>query len=341
MHRSLLRERTTKPLPPSNKVFHLYKSIVAYLRNDQIRAAPSSAPTEHPKANVSAHGAEPFAKQIVKDGLRLLRGSFPVLFAAVPCSADAAAWVQKPGEGLVIYSVDTYRSSKAWDDDGHSQSSPTYRKLEFNPYLEYGVTDKTTVGANAFLLHVQQDGSGRNSGLGDVELFVRRLLHTDGWDSLSTQLLVKIPGGYDKNAVLPLGAGQVDVEARILYGRGGVYETSAGEKKSWYYNVEAAYRKRFDGPVDELHIDLTAAWRPVKPWTVEIKQGNIMALESTPTTTATTVNRWSDYDLHKVTVDAIYEFSPTLSSNFGVSYDFMGRNAGQGISPFVAIWQRI
>ena len=143
----------------------------------------------------------------------------------------AAAWTQKAGEGLAIVKIGGYESDRYWDNDSQLRRSPAYRKLELNPYVEYGVNDRATVGANSFLLRVEQEGDGSNSGVGDVELFGRYRLHTDGWDSLSAQALLKITAGYDEDEVVPLGAGQFDVEGRFLYGRGGIYESSGGRNR--------------------------------------------------------------------------------------------------------------
>lgn len=251
----------------------------------------------------------------------------------------AAAWTQKAGEGLAIVKLGGYESNRYWDNGSHRRRSPIYRKLELNPYVEYGVTDRATVGANAFLLRVEQEGGGNNSGVSDVELFGRYRLHTDGWDSWSAQALLKIPAGYDKDEVVPLGAGQFDVEGRLLYGRGGVYESSGGQK-SWYYDVEIAYRKRMGEPADEFRIDWSAGWRPRPAWTLEFKQENIFAASHDATTPGTLAGRWSDYDLHKATLGAIYQISRTLFGNAGLTHDLAGRNAGQGTAPFIAVWKR-
>ena len=77
----------------------------------------------------------------------------------------AAAWTQKAGEGLAIVKLGGYENNRYWDNGSHRRRSPSYRKLELNPYVEYGVTDRATVGANAFLLRVEQEGGGNNSGV--------------------------------------------------------------------------------------------------------------------------------------------------------------------------------
>ena len=137
------------------------------------------------------------------------------LLAGLVDAAGAAAWTQPAGQGLAIIKVDEYRSDTYWDRERHSQDTATYRKFELNPYLEYGVTDRATVGANLFVLKVEQEGSGSSTGLGDVELFGRYRLYSGGWDSLALQFLLKLPTGYDKNDAVALGAGQVDAEIRL------------------------------------------------------------------------------------------------------------------------------
>jgi len=261
------------------------------------------------------------------------------LLAGLVDAAGAAAWTQPAGQGLAIIKVDEYQSDRYWDRDRHSQDTATYRKFELNPYLEYGVTDRTTLGANVFVLHVEQEGSGNSTGLGDVELFGRYRLYSGGWDSLALQFLMKLPTGYDKNEAVALGAGQVDAEIRLLYGRGGTYGSGV-HLRSWYYDVEAGLRKRYGEPTDELRLDWLAGWRPTPDWTLEIKQENILALARVSPPSGAAVSRWADYDLHKVTIGAIYQVSTHVAANVGVGYDIAGRNAGQGIAPYLAIWRR-
>lgn len=266
--------------------------------------------------------------------------AFACLISVVlPSPGLAAAWTQKADEGLAIFKLGYYSSDRYWDQAGHRQDTPAYRKLEFNPYLEYGLSDRATLGANAFLLRVEQEGGGDHAGLGDMELFLRYRLRTDGWDSLSMQVLVKIPGAYDKDAAVPLGAGQVDAEARVLYGRSGVYE-SGGRQQPWYYDIEAAYRQRYGQPADEIRLDWALGWQPRPAWTLEFRQENIFAASHQVTTPGSPVSRWSDFDLHKVAVGAVYRISPVLYGNAGIGYDVGGRNAGQGIAPFIAVWKR-
>src|SRR3569623_3546636 len=91
------------------------------------------------------------------------------LLAGLVDDAGATTWTQPAGQGLAIIKVDENRSDTYWDRERHSQDTATYRKFELNPYLEYGVTDRATVGANLFVLKVEQEGSGSSPGLGDVE----------------------------------------------------------------------------------------------------------------------------------------------------------------------------
>src|SRR3569623_3007839 len=185
-----------------------------------LTAAPSLLGVSHSLQSVFAR-----AQQCLGAGAARHRRAF-YSFAAVlgllagrVDAAGAAAWTQPAGQGLAIIIVDEYQSDRYWDRDRHSQDTATYRKFELNPYLEYGVTDRTTLGANVFVLHVEQEGSGNSTGLGDVELFGRYRLYSGGWDSLAQQFLMKLTTGYNKKEAVARGAGQVDAEIRLLYGR--------------------------------------------------------------------------------------------------------------------------
>lgn len=55
--------------------------------------------------------------------------------------------------------------------------------------------------------------------LGDIDLGAKFKLYDGSLGVLSAQTMVKIPEAYHKNDPLPVGNGQYDFEARLLYGR--------------------------------------------------------------------------------------------------------------------------
>ena len=114
-----------------------------------------------------------------------------VTYFAADC-AKASAWMKKKGERQLAVTTSHYKADKYVNTHAWKTSIPAFRKSEVNPYLEYGVSDALTVGANIFLDEVSQGGN-TNYALTDTELFFRRPLYSGNALKISYQPLIKLP----------------------------------------------------------------------------------------------------------------------------------------------------
>lgn len=242
--------------------------------------------------------------------------------------AFAGAWVQEKGQGLGIVTARWYESGERWDDRRDIVDAPHYRKLELNPFIEYGVTEKLTAGASLFLLSIDSSNED-GGGLSDIEFFGRYLIRKGDFSATSVQFLVKTPGPYTTELAPGLGQDQYDLELRLLHGIGGAVWEGA-----WYINVEGALRKRFEAPSDELRLDLAAGWKTGDGrWEIEVKEENIIGLRNGEDPSA-------EYDLHKVSPSVRYWATGRVGVQAGFSADVYGRNTGKGKSALAALWMR-
>ena len=112
-----------------------------------------------------------------------------VVLSACPQSVRAGAWTQPAGHGELILNLTSTEISHDFNGSGNIQpfgDAGRFRKLELNPYFEYGLNASTTVFVNAFLPALKYSnnyGSSSSFGLGDIETGVRRRLNSP--DSLS------------------------------------------------------------------------------------------------------------------------------------------------------------
>lgn len=252
--------------------------------------------------------------------------------------AFAGAWVQEKGQGLSITTFRWYESDDFWDQSNHLHEGSRYRKLEINPYLEYGVTEKLTAGFNVFVPDIQASGQGSNFGLGDFEIFARYRLWKSDVSTVSTQVLLKIPEAYDHNELPLIGQGQYDVEWRMLYGHSWTWG-----KHSWFVNAEGGVRKRVGPPADEIRLDWMIGWKSTgEKWEIDFRQENIIGLRNNEGMTLNDPFREqsTDYDLYKATLCALYWVNQRLGLQAGVTQDIYGRNTGRGFAPFAAAWIR-
>ncbi len=263
---------------------------------------------------------------------------FVVSFLFFYGDAFAGAWVQEKGKGLSITTLTWYESEHFWDQDRNLNDGSRYRKLEINPFLEYGITENLTVGINAFISDITAEGQGTNFGVADVELLGRYRLWKNDTSVISTQLLLKIPEAYDPHKLPLLGQGQYDLEWRLLYGHGWKWA-----EHNWYFNAEGGFRKRFGAPADELRFDWRVGWKSFgDKWVIDFKQENIFGLRNNSGNTSNDPFRQqsTDYDLYKATLSAIYWVTPKVGLQAGITQDFYGRNTGRGTAPFMGLWLR-
>lgn len=256
-----------------------------------------------------------------------------VAFLVLQGTAFAGAWVQEKGRGLGILAVRWYESSERWDEQRDITEAPRYRKFEFNPYIEYGVTERLTAGVNLFLLDIDSAGDD-GGGLSDMEFLGRYLLSETDFTASSVQFLVKAPGPYTTDLAPGLGQDQYDIELRLLYGVGGTLGHGASGSGAWYANFEGGLRKRFGPPADEIRLDWAIGWKtPGGRWEFEAKQENIFGLRNAEAPSG-------EYDLHKFSPAVRFWASGRIGLQAGLSMDLYGRNTGKGKAALAALWIR-
>ena len=144
-----------------------------------------------------------------------------LLVTASATASFAGAWTAKQHAFYEKLAFNYYYSHETFDSTGSREETPNNGKFtdyNISNYFEYGLLDNLTVINSLTYKWLENDTDQSRSkgyGLGDVDLGVRyKLLDSEKIGIVSTQLLVKIPGPYDKNDPLPLGNGQFDARAQ-------------------------------------------------------------------------------------------------------------------------------
>ncbi len=253
-------------------------------------------------------------------------------------NAYSAAWLQKSGDWQVISNFNYYSTSSYFNSDGDSLPQKKFIKGEVNPYIEYGLTDKLTVGISPSFQYLLQndsaDKSQNNYGLADSEVFLRKKIWNDYSSVLSLQGLVKIPGPYSTGQIPTLGLKQYDVEARILYGKNLLINYYKP-----YINLEVAYRKRMEEPSDEFRFDTSVGLNLTDNYMILGQVFNVYSLGDIGNQKFITVNSF-DYSLSKVQLSAVKKLSERLSLQLGVYKNIWGRNTGKGGGILVSLWKK-
>lgn len=258
----------------------------------------------------------------------------------IPNLSYAGAWTQDYGKGLFIQNISYYSTNKYFDNSGNKQSLNNYSKYEFNPYVEYGLRDWLTVGANIFAERSSQDNSisGNNQtnwGIADSEFFIRsRLWQKDAKKYglvFSVEPMVKLPS-LDKKSGQPQ-IGNKNSDAGLTFSGG--YSFKAWELDH-FINIDAGYRHRFGTPNDQIKFAATAGLSITKNTKILAQIFSTSRIENTSQPLFTQSSS-DDYDLTKLQISAIYKIDDRISFQVGAFSNVAGRNIGSGDGGLLAI----
>lgn len=96
------------------------------------------------------------------------------LSSVVSTACLAGAYLQRPGEGLIILTTGFATADKAYDAHGKLVSARAYSKFETRAYVEYGLIEPLTLVAESSYLRFR--GSPRERGLEDIEILKQEAL---------------------------------------------------------------------------------------------------------------------------------------------------------------------
>jgi hypothetical protein len=219
-----------------------------------------------------------------------------------------------------------------FDQDGKAQRfdyDGSFRQFQLNPYLEYGLTSRTTLVVNAlvpFLKFSNQYGSESSAGLGDVEVGLRRRLNSsESPMPVSFQFTLMFPA-YPADREPPPGNHQVDAESRLMIGRG----TKLGGHTA-FWSLGGAYRYRTGAPADQIRSDATLGVDLTHRFMVMTQFFGITGLRNgQPFQIGENPNAQSDFDLYKGQVSLVTRVGPHTRIQLGWNDTLAGRNTGRG-----------
>lgn len=259
---------------------------------------------------------------------------FSLLLAllACPAAANAGAWTEGQNDWLVINTLSYYRVTvSGYNPFGKPTGTGTYSQAEFSPYLEYGLTDRWTVGAQPRFQTITQSGlpgTGHSTGLVQLNLFGRYQVYRDDLNAFSVQAQLGIPGAATTENP-QLAQPNAEYEGRLLYGRNLILP----EGWTGFTDAEAAYRVEEDGYADQFRGDFTLGLSPVPHWTLLAQSFNTVSLGNVRPAQP-------HYDLYRVEFSALHDLSAHAAVQLGFWHDAGGENIALGNAGIVALWLR-
>ncbi len=250
----------------------------------------------------------------------------------------AGAWTTKQGSFYDRPSMNYYFADEEFDSSGNKRDferNGEFQDLNLSNYLEYGLrNDVTLINAFYYKRITKTDDFAETTtyGIGDVDLGIKYRIHEGTGGVLSSQVLAKVPGAYDRHEILPLGNGQLDLEVRVLYGR------SLWELLPGYANVEIGYRWRFEDPSDEVRYLIELGADFTKTVYGRLKLDGIMSMDNgkhrdaggNPTTT-------NNFDLGKIDMTLGHKLSEAWGVEIGYAPTVYGQNTASGTAYTIAL----
>jgi hypothetical protein len=161
--------------------------------------------------------------------------------------AEAGAWTQAKGHGLVITAATVSHATDGFDAVGAVADTPEFRKEDYELYGEYGLTGRLTALIHTRYTDLHPDPPGaRASGLAEGELGLRYRLAAKRAGVLSLQASLFAPGGSTV-----LSSGGFDGEIRLNLGSNFKFWRLTG-----FLDTGFAYRRRANNVRDELRSDV-------------------------------------------------------------------------------------
>ena len=271
-----------------------------------------------------------------------MQQSFVVLvfIIASATACFAGAWTAKQNTFYDKLALNYYYAGDDFDADGDRKDTPDNGKFtdyNISNYFEFGLLDNLTVINSLTYKWLENDNDLSTSegyGIGDIDLGLRyKLLDSEKIGIISTQLLVKIPGPYDKDDDLPLGNDQFDTEIKMLYGRS-LYPVIPG-----YFNVELGYRWRFEDPSDEVRYLIEFGMDITKSIFTRAKLDGIYSIDNGKRTDSsgnpTTTN---NFDLGKLDLTLGYKITPAWGVEVSYVPAIYGQNTAAGATYTMGIY---
>lgn len=139
-----------------------------------------------------------------------------------PCVAEAGAWPQKKDDLQIIVSFKNTRAVQDYNAQGDKVRRNRFSKQEVLPYLEYGLSDKTTLVGTLALTHEETSWLGStisNRGLSRIEAGARFMLGEWQDTLFSFQPLVIWHGNTNQSDPYSSQRGDIDGEFGITMGQ--------------------------------------------------------------------------------------------------------------------------
>lgn len=264
--------------------------------------------------------------------LAAIVSALAVLFT-VHGRAEAGAWAQKRGEGLII-------STLSWHELAAPGDRAILHKQEAALYGEYGLTSRITLvgrfALQGFTEEPAPDSAQAKSGkskpaasalyaIGGSELGARlALFEHERWAG-AVQIVSTLPSaGENRNNAQP-GEGGGDIDARLLLGR------AIGE--AGFAEFQLGYRERGEDADGEVRLDTAFGWPVTGRVSAHLQTYSVWS-------SGVDITRFREFSGHRLQLSLIADLGRGRYAQLGAISTVRAHQMAEENAVLAAIWQR-
>jgi len=255
--------------------------------------------------------------------------AFAVTLLFLSGSAHAGAWTLDRGKVSVFTGMTASTAARRFDNGGSASKKIVFRKLLFQNWTEFGLTDAVTLFAAPDYVMAKSGtpttGASSVSSM-SLEGGVRILLFSR-IGMLSVQGSAKSAGAFDMSTSSSGESGRL-FEARLLYGRSFKFL-----KRDGFFDLEAAERWIARPRPDEFAFDATVGWWLTPNYLVLVQSFNFM-------TAGGVKPPYEPYRLHKLQFSLVQPVTKRWSIQAGYFYSIAGRNIVKETGVVTTLWYK-
>lgn len=260
------------------------------------------------------------------------RAIFVAIAALAPIQlSHASPWSRDNGELMIISRADYFRSDLENVSVGGVDVDGKFERLESNNYVEYGVTNRLTVGGKVFYgtsWLTRGASVESNSGFTELEAFAQQQVFRNDRHAGAVKVAVGIPAGLEAGVRSGQQSDGADLEVAFLYGRSLTFEPI-----KTFAAVEVGVQKRFSDAADQLRFLTTFGIEPSDRWVLLVDTFSVKSLSNEQPGGA-------DFDVIKIQPSIVWRATKRFSFQLGASREVAGRNIDLGSTYFVGLRTR-
>ncbi len=244
-------------------------------------------------------------------------------------AAVASPWARADNELFVISRADYFKADLGPVNTNNGIVDSRFERLMSNTYVEYGLTEKITIGGKALYgtsWLTRGAATEVASGFSEVEGYAQYQVLRSPAHASAVRLVVARPAKFSSGSRPELQSNGVDIDISTLYGRNII---SAPVKI--FATTEIGYRKRFSDSADHIRMDATIGVEPSERFLFLFDFFSTISIQNETADGA-------DFDIVKIQPSLLWRASKRWAFQVGMTEEIASRNISTGRTYFLGLW---